>query len=145
MKLCNETVTVFNKKLDTTNGWDVYNATVIRGVSWYCEIASVVDGNGLHAANKFTIRIPADANFGGKTYVDPITYANETIVSGVFTLANGDIIVKAEAVNNSMTVAQIAALTPAKLKELYPDFCTILGVTDNRRAPNAPHFKVVGS
>ena len=137
MKLCNETVTVFNKKVDVSNGWDVYNPTIIRGVSWYCEIASVVDGNGLHAANRFTIRIPANADFDGKTYVDHITYENESIVSGVFTLANGDIIVKAEVTD--------ASLTPAQLKERYPDFCTILGVTDNRRAPNAPHFKVVGS
>ena len=136
MHLCNETVTVFNKKLDADRGWDVYNPTVITGVSWYCEIASSVDANGLHAANRFTIRIPTDANFGGKTYIDPIAYANEPITADVFTLANGDIIIKGETTES---------LSPAQLKELYPDFCTILGVTDNRRAPNAPHFKVVGS
>lgn len=145
MKLCNETVTVFNKKIDTANGWDVYNPTVIHGVSWYGDVAAAVDNSGLHAANRFTIRIPVDADFGGKTYVDPIAYSNETIVSGVFTLANGDIIVKGEAITDQMTVSQLAALTPGRLKELYPDYCTILGVTDNRRAPNAPHFKVVGS
>ena len=136
MKLCNETVTVFNKKLDVDNGWDVYIPTIITGVSWYCEIASNVDSTGLHAANRFTIRIPVDADFGEKEYVDPITYANETIVAGVFTLANGDIIVKAAISDDT--------LTPAQLKEAHYEYCTILGVTDNRRAPNAPHFKVVG-
>lgn len=137
MKLCNEIVTVFNKKLDTDNGWNRYIPTVINGVSWYCEIASVVDNNGLHAANRFTIRIPTDADFGGKSYIDPIAYREETIVSGSFTLASGDIIVKGAVLDDDMD--------PAKLHENYPDCCTILGVTDNRRAPNAPHFKVVGS
>lgn len=137
MRLCNETVTVFNKKLDVDAGWNTYNPTVIKGVSWYCEIASSVDSNGLHAANRFTIRIPTNADFGGKSYVDSVAYENADDVSGVFTLANGDIIVKAEIAD--------ASLTPANLKEMCPDFCTVLGVTDNRRAPNAPHFKVVGS
>ena len=137
MKLCNDTVTVFNKKLNIEKGWDIYIPTVIEGVSWYCEIASAVDDKGLHAANRFTIRIPVDAEFGGKTYVDPIAYANETIISGVWTLSNGDIIVKASIPDGEMT--------PAQLHENYPNCCTILGVTDNRRAPNAPHWKVVGS
>lgn len=137
MKLCNDTVTVFNKKLNPDKGWNVYNPTVIKGVSWYSEIVSNVDSNGLHAANRFTIRIPVDADFGGKSYVDPIAYENESIIAGVFTLANGDIIVKGESVDESLTLA--------KLKEKYLDYCTILGVTDNRRAPNAKHFKVVGS
>lgn len=136
MRLCNETVTVFNKKLDQEKGWDVYNATVIHKVSWYSHIVSTVDSTGLHAANEFIVRIPMDAEFGGKSYVDPITYENEAITAGVFTLASGDIIVKG-AVDES--------LTPAQLKEQNYQFCTILGVTDNRRAPNAPHFRVVGS
>lgn len=136
MKLCNETVTVFNRKLDTDKGWDVYNATVIQGVSWYSHIVSAVDSTGLHAANEFIVRIPIDADSSGKTYVDPITYENEAIIAGVFTLANGDFIVKG-AVDES--------LTPAQLKEQNLEYCTILGVTDNRRAPNAPHFRVVGS
>lgn len=137
MKLCNETVTVFNKRWDAENGWDIYVPTVIHGVSWYCEIASAVDNTGLHAANRFTVRIPEDADTGEKAYVDPITYAEEPIVAGLWTLKNGDIIVKAEIDDET--------LTPAQLHERYPDCMTVLGVTDNRRAPNAPHFKVVGS
>ena len=86
MNLCNETITVFNAKLNPETGNDDYNGTVIDGVSWFCEIVSTVD-QGLKAANKFTIRIPEDADFG----------------------------------------------------------FTVLGVTDNRRAPNAPHWKVIGT
>lgn len=52
MKLCNETITVYNAKLNQEIGDDVYYRTVISGVSWFCEIASNVDSKGLTAANK---------------------------------------------------------------------------------------------
>ena len=136
MRLCNETVTIINKKWDSSEGKDIYNFSVVRGVSWYSDIASAVDSTGLHAANRIIVRIPADADFGGKQYVDTVTYASETIVSGLFTLAQGDVIVKAEVTDTS--------LKPAQIHDLYPDCMTVLGVTDNRRAPNAKHWKVVG-
>ena len=135
MKLCNDTITVVNKKWDAEAGYDVYYPTVISGVSWYGEIVSNVGDKGLNAANRFTVRIPADADFGGKTYVDPITYENTGNVTEVFTLSNGDRMVK----------GVIETVTkPADLDNSHYDCMTILGVTDNRRAPNAPHFKVVG-
>ena len=136
MKLCNETVTIFNKRVDSTTGAYMYYPTVISGVSWFCEIASVVDGTGIHAANRYTIRIPIDANFRNAKYVDAIAYREADDVDGLFTLAQGDVIVRA-AVELNMSLAQ--------LQSNYAECCTILGVTDNRRAPNAPHFKVVGS
>lgn len=136
MKLCNETITVFNKRWDAENGWDEYIPTIISGVSWFGEIVSSLGDKGLNAAHRFTVRIPIDANFDGKDYVDPITYRNARNVSDVFTLTGGDRVVKG---------AVEERLTPAQLDERYPDCFTVLGVTDNRRAPNAPHFKVVGS
>ena len=136
MKLCTDTITVLNKRWDSTNGYDVYIPTVINNVSWYCEIASAVDNSGLHAANRVVVRIPANADFGGKQYTDPITYRDAQSVTGLFTLAQGDRIVKAAVTGNN--------LTPAQLDAQYTECCTVLGVTDNRRAPNAPHFKVVG-
>lgn len=136
MQLCNDTITVFNKRLDTEKGWDVFVPTVIRGVSWYGDVAVNVGDKGLNAADKFIIRIPVDADFDGKTYVDPIAYRDEPIISGLFTLSNGDLVVKAEITDSS--------LTPAEIKENYPDVCVILGVTDNRRAPKAPHWRVTG-
>ena len=134
MILCNETITVFNSKLDTARDKDTYNATVITGVSWFCEIVSTVDA-GLKAANKFTNRIPEDADFGGKAYATPQEYAEADDVSGLFTLRNGDIVVKGD-----MTGAE---LRPAAILKMDDSF-TILGVTDNRRA-RAPHWKVIGA
>ena len=135
MKLCNEVITVFNPKLNTTTDKDDYHRTVITGASWFCEIVSTVDA-GLKAANKFTVRIPEDADFGGKTYADPLIYAAAEDVSDLFTLRNGDIIVRGE-----VTAMDVR---PAALHNGYEAF-TVLGVTDNRRAPNAPHWKVIGS
>ena len=140
MKLCNDTITVFNARVDPDVGGNVWAPTVITGASWYLTDASTVDASkgGLVAANKATVRIPEGADAGGKAYADPITYANAEDVSGLWTLQNGDVIVKGDA---SATVNP----TPAKLKAAYADCVTVLGVTDNRRAPNAPHWRVTGT
>ena len=136
MKLCSETITVFNARLDENSGYDVYIPTVINGVSWHCEIASSVDSSGLKAANKFTIRIPEDADFSGKMYASPTAYA-EGDPDNLFTLKSGDIIVRGAVVDTG--------LKPADLQRLFGEVVTILGVTDNRRTPNARHWKVVGA
>jgi len=137
LKLCNETITVYNAKYDKTADADVYIKTVIIGVSWFCEIATNVDKDGLKAANKFIIRIPEDADFGGKDYAKPSDYAKAQDVSKLFTLKAGDIVVKGIATETSPK--------PADLHKLYNDVTTILGVTDNRRAPHGKHWKVVGA
>ena len=137
MKKCNETITVFNAKLDEASGMDVYHSTIISGVSWYSDIASSVEGSGgLKAANKFTVRIPLDADFSGKAYADPIAYAGGD-PNNRFTLKNGDIIVKG-AVHD-------VGLRPADLKKRFPEVVTVLGVTDSTNAPRAKHWKVVGA
>lgn len=136
MRLCNETITVFNSQFSPELDRDVYTGTVIAGVSWFCEIASAVIQSGLKSADKFTIRIPDNADFGGKSYVDPVAYKTSDPAT-VFTLKNGDIIVKG--------AVETTGMTPAALQKQSVDFVTVLGVTDNRRAPNAPHWKVVGA
>ncbi len=135
MKLCDQTITVFNRRQEEETGYDLYIPTVINGVSWFCRIEAAVN-NGLQAANMFVIRIPIDADTMGREYTDPVSYKNAGSVDNMFTLANGDIIVKA--------AVAVAPMTPAELHAAYNDCCTIVGVTDNRHAPNGKHFKVVG-
>lgn len=135
MRLCTDTITLFNARFDAVNDCDVYAPTVISGVSWYDEIASNVDQSGLKAADKYIIRIPTDAGFSGKTYADPIAYASGN-PNALFTLKSGDIIVKGS--------VSVSNPTPAMLQKMFPEVATILAVTDNRRASNAPHWKVVG-
>lgn len=123
MKLCNDTITVFNARVDPEVGGNVWVPTVITGASWWATDASTVDASkgGLVAANKVTVRIPVEA-------------APETLE-----MKNGDIIVRGDA-------SAVENPTPAKLKQLYGvDCATILGVTDNRRAPRAPHWRVTAT
>jgi hypothetical protein len=58
-------------------------------------------------------------------------------VSGLWTLKCGGIVVKAAVEGDDWT--------PAKLKAAYADCVTILGVTDNRRAPNGKHWRITGT
>lgn len=123
MKLCNETVTVFNARVDPDVGGNVWTPTVITGASWWATDATTVDTGkgGLVAANKVISRIPAEAAPEG------------------LELKNGDILVKGDA-------SEVENPTPAKLKQLYGvDCATILGITDNRRAPNAKHWRVTAT
>ncbi len=134
MRMATETITVINRLTDASTGYDVYQNTVISGASWYCEIQSTVD-QGLKAADKFTVRIPTDADFGGKSYTPPQDFDEMDVATGVFTLRNGDYILHGTAPSG---------MTPAELQKMYPEMFTILGITDNRRG-RTPHWKVVGS
>ena len=123
MKLCNDTITVFNARVDPDAGGNVWTPTVITGASWYMTDASTVDASkgGLVAASKVIARIPEDAAPEG------------------FGLKAGDIIVKGDA-------SATESPAPAKLKKAWGADCmTVLGVTDNRRAPKAPHWRVTGT
>lgn len=134
---CNDTITIFNAKLNEETGMDEYHGTVISGVSWFSDVAANVESSGgLKAASKYIIRIPLDADFSGKAYADPIAYAGGD-PKYLFTIQNGDIIVKG-AVND-------AGLRPADLKNLFQEVATVLGVVDSTRRPRAKHWKVVGA
>lgn len=134
VKLSDDIITVFNARLLKGEGYDEYIPTVISGVSWYSRTITSVDQDGLRAANSITIRIPAEADTAGKEWIDPISYAAADPET-VWTLKPGDIIVKGTAEGGQR---------PAELKQKYSDLCTVLSVTDNRRAPNAKHWKVTG-
>lgn len=133
MKLCSETITVYNARLDRERDTTVYVPTVIRGASWYGSMKSTVDASGLKAASQYTVRIPAGADTEGKSYTEAEGYRAADDVSGLFTLNEGDFIVKG-------AFADVLTLPPKNTVRI-----TILAVTDNRRAPNAPHWKVTGA
>ena len=135
MKLCNDVITVFNAKHNVTADHDDYYRTVISGVSWFHRIETIVDKAGLNAAGMVIIRIPTDADFSGKAYINPRDYAESADVSNVFTLQDGDVIVKGAVMEN---------LRPADLHKRHYEAVTILGVTDDRHFPNAPHWRITG-
>ena len=87
---------------------------------------------------KFIVKgiVAGHFDLGGKMYVLPTMFAAAEITDNLFTFAAGDVIVKGE--------APVTGQTPATLKKAY-EMCTVLGVTDNRRAPNAPHLRITGA
>ena len=125
-----DVITLLNAAYDQESGLDTFIATVIRGVSWIYDEQTTADNVGLKASGTCTIRIPEDADFEGKVYVAPKAY---TGASGTFTLKPGDIIVRAE---------ETEITSPGALKDKYDETVTVIGITDNREAPNARHWKV---
>lgn len=140
MKLCTDTITVYNNYTDPTTKYKVYLPTIIKNVSWFGEVQVLVGSDGLLSADMYTVRIPEDADFGNKIYLDPKAFSaipNDEMPN-YWTLSQGDTIVKG-AVSDTGENAK-----PAKLEAKYVDTITIVSVTDNRTRPNAPHWKVVG-
>lgn len=132
MKQCNETITIFNRRCDPETDFDVWVPTVVYGVSWHCSTETAVTDSGLVSALKCVIRIPSDADFGGKTIVPSWEYAG-CDPGDAFTLTAGDIIAKG------------AHTEPVSLSELRKshETVTIIGSTDNTHRPRGGHYKVV--
>lgn len=161
MRLCGETITVLNQQHSVDTTFTHYRKTVIHGVSWYGDLKANVDSSGLKTANMYIVRIPADADFGGKTFLEPGSgiwesyyvfdsdnslFDDEAVFAvdadQYFTLAVGDLIVRGEVTEDD------EELTRKVIHDRYERFTevlTILSVTNNRRTQNAPHWKVVGA
>ena len=133
MKMCDETITIFNRRNDEETGNNVYYPTTLSGAGWYATQAETIDPHGgIVTADRTVIRIPEALT---ANYVSPIAY--KASPEGKWTLEGGTVIIKGEATGESWT--------PATLYQAFADCMTVMGVTDNRKAPNAPHFKVVGA
>lgn len=135
MKLVDDTITVFNKYVDNETKFKRYKATVINGVHWYGTANVSVTADGLIGADQYTIRIPEEADFSGKQYISPKSFEAQENKDSYFTLAEGDIIVHGS-VSSDID-------TPSYLQAMYDEAVTVVSVTDNRRAPNAKHWRVV--
>ena len=163
MRLCNDTITIYNSTVDPETGCKRYKGTVISGVSWYAEMLSSVINSGLKTAKQITIRVPVTADFGGKAYVGPLDYADADPDS-CFTFRNGDIVLlgacdvdlppldlvsgNCYAIKDPMGDPILDAdgsVIYAAEKGLPKESATVTGVVDNTRAPHGPHYKVVGS
>ena len=127
MKLCNDVMTLFNARVDPASGDMAYCATVIRGVGWHVSRGTSPDARGGSAVRRrAVVRVPLEADADGKRYVSPEAYRQAADVSGLYTLACGDLICRGEA--EAPTGACLA----------------LCDITDNRSAPRGAHWKLVG-
>lgn len=140
MKVCTENITIYNSYIDKITRFKAYIPTKISGVSWYGSLEAAVTADGLIGADKYTIRIPTDAQIeSSKKYLSPKAYAAQPNdqKSKYWTIGEGDCIVKG-------FVDDIGSdAKPDKLEEKYDNVVTVISVTDNRRVDNAPHWRVV--
>ena len=138
MRLCDETATVYNARVDPAKRAEVYAPTVLRGVSWRAEQASGVTDGALRAANVFILRVPEGVDAGGKRWAEPADYRAAADAGGLWTLQKGDVIVRGAAAADGQT--------PAALRERYgpENVLTVLGVADNRRGTRGKHWRVTG-
>ena len=139
MNVADETITIINRKYNSSTGYDEWKPTVITGASWYSKMVASVTVNGLKAADTATVRIPLAAVPAGTSYMTPQAYKAAVSVSGAFTLANGDLIVR-----GAVTEGR-DPLTPKAVQETYADCFTIISVGDNTRRAHEPHWKVVAT
>ena len=112
MKLCNDTITVFNARVDPDAGGNVWTPTVIANASWYMTDASTMDTSkgGLVAANKVIVRIPEEAAPEG------------------FGLKAGDIIVKGDAddtENPTLQMMHVVKTGWAVFQQLQMQICRV--------------------
>ena len=136
VKLCNDVITVFNARVDPGTRGDVWVPTVIRGASWFAAKAARVDASrgGLAAAGACVIRIPVEADAGGKEYAAPARYREDP--AGRWTLRGGDVIARGAVPDGDWS--------PAALRAAGFECVTVTGVTDNRRGTRGKHWRVEG-
>ena len=134
--ITNTDITIYNVKDNKVTRLPEYHRTQISGVHWYTDQKTQVDDKGLHSADVYKIRIPADADTGGRSYVSSAEYVAADDASVFWTIQNGDIFVKG-AVDDEINKA-------SDILAKYPD-CSgrVISWSDNRLG-SLPHWRIGG-
>ena len=122
----NGDITIFNKRYDKTQRTERFFGTKISGVSLYFKKGVSSGDKQMSQSDRYTIRIPADADADGKQYVEQIAYASlpEEDFNKFWTIQPGALIVAG-------LVDQETA-TETELKQLFSDVINVTNFTDNR-------------
>lgn len=122
----NSDITIFNKRYDETERTERFYGTKISGVSLYSRKGTSSGDKQMSQDDSYTIRIPADADTGGKQYIEQRAYASlkEEEFKLFWTLQPGSIIVAG--------LADQETATETELKKNYPDVIVVTNFTDNR-------------
>lgn len=140
----NADITLFNKFYDSENRQDIFLPTVIRGVSLYMRNGSTGDNKYRESSSTYKIRIPIDADMGGSTYADPVSYMRmqKEDAAAHWTLQADSIIVNAAIEESELT--ETVNLT--ELTKKYGAIITVTDFSDNtvRGIRRMKHWRIGG-
>lgn len=139
--ISNADITLFNKRYDSETRQDKFLPTVIKGVSLYISKGSTGDFQNRSGKATYKVRIPINADTGGKQYIDQVGYKalTDEEVSGFWTLQPDCIIVPAIA-----DEAEDISIT--ELTSKYGSVITVTDFSDNTTRGVEPmkHWRVGG-
>lgn len=137
--ICNANITIVNRKRDSERN-EVLMPTVIKNVAWHSS-SNATGGNSASSNDTVKVRIPIDADFGGKTYVPRVLYDAMSIEEAKehWTLAERDIIVRGEVTEEE--------ISQTKLAEQFHELFLINSYSDNTDlgTDRIKHWRVGGS
>lgn len=132
--LTNADITIYNQKINPSTKLTEYIRTQIRNVHWYSDQKTSVDQAGVHSADVYKIRIPAES-VEDIQFIDCSEWRRLEDRTGYWTIQNGDMIVKG-LVDDDIKQA-------SDLLKKYPYVARVNSISDNRRGGN-PHFRIGG-
>jgi len=135
-----DTITIFNKKYDSSKRDDNYVRTYLSGVNVEKKKAVNVIKSGLENASSATIYIPIeDLESEDKEYISPKNYQKLSAEEAekYFTLQTGDYV----AVGEIDYLIDGKENTATKLKEQFDDVFEIL-IVDDKLKGGLPHWEV---
>ena len=128
-----QTITIYNKRLDPATKKTLWLKTIITGVSWAgCQ--RVTTGEGLTSADGYSVRIPLGAFPAG--FMKQDEYAALPDPTGRWTAQNGDVVVLGA---GPAVVDGITAIT-----KQFTDCFTITAVNTSNMARLLPHLRLEG-
>lgn len=102
-------ITIYNRRMNEFRN-EVLYPTVIKNCTWY--YAHIVSGSQMmDNADEYSVRIPIDADFGGKQYIAAHEYAElpDEEAPKYWTISKNDIVVRGEydtgVIDNQMVLA----------------------------------------
>lgn len=138
--ITNSDLTIYNKYININTEKVEYIKTYIYGVNFQVENLVAVTDKGLNGANIATFFIPMNSDFSGKSYKKPIQFNRSLDKSDIFTLKEGDIVVK------GICSFEFSDGKPSEinvLKNNYDDVYSIISVETNEYgSEHMKHWKI---
>lgn len=137
----NADITIFNRRYDASTRQDRLIPTIIRGCSLYMSNGSSGSLQNRSPKASYKIRIPIDADAGGKCYIDGNAYKNldDDEAWAFWTLQPDCVIVP-------YAVEEAEGVTITELTKMYGSVITVTDYSDNttRGTQMMKHWRIGG-